>query len=41
LGKKLHNDGRITELNEKQTVIAFKEWYDESHLLLPEGSFLL
>lgn len=41
LGKKLHNDGRVTPADEKSTVLAFKEWYEESHLLLPEGTFLI
>jgi hypothetical protein len=41
LGKKLHSDGRVTAMEKKDTVIALKNWYDESHLQVPEGSIII
>ena len=39
-GKRLHNDGRITEC-EKEPVTALKKWYEESRFCMPEGSIML
>ena len=40
-GKKLHRDGRLTKLDKKESVVALKNWYDESHKAVPEGTILL
>lgn len=41
LGKKLHSDGRVTNLEANDSVLQFKNWYNESHLMLPEGSIVI
>ncbi len=40
-GKKLHRDGRITNLDKKESVVALKNWYDEGHKAVPQGTILL
>lgn len=40
LGKKLHNDGRITEV-EKEPVTVLKRWYEESRFCMPQGSIMV
>ena len=40
-GKKLHRDGRITHADKKESVVALKNWYDEGHRAVPEGTILL
>lgn len=39
-GKKLHNDGRITE-SVQEPVTVLKRWYEESRFCMPEGSILV
>ena len=39
-GKRLHNDGRITEC-EKEPVTILKKWYEESRFCMPQGSIMM
>jgi len=41
LGKKLHSDGKFTKTDKRETVVAMKKWYDDSHNFLPEGAILI
>ena len=39
-GKKLHNDGRVTDC-EKEPVSILKKWYEESRFCMPQGSIMM
>ena len=39
-GKRLHNDGRLTECP-RQPVTILKKWYEDSRFCMPQGSILM
>ena len=40
-GKKLHRDGKVTNLDSKEPVDSLFSWYDQSHLQVPEGTIMI
>ncbi len=37
----MHSDGRVSVTEKKDSVIALRKWYEETHLMLPEGAILI